>query len=90
MKVTSLELAGALQLVLDAYRELDEAPLLEDAADGDAVRDPRVVGAETILAAFYEQHSPSRASPSPELSSAEEERLRRLEDGWELAKDQLN
>lgn len=90
MKVTSLELAGALQLLMDAYLELDQASVLEDVADGDVIRDPRADGARLILAAFYEQHSPVPASPSSEPSSIEVERLQRLEDGWEEATDPLN
>jgi hypothetical protein len=45
-------LAGALEMMIQAYEELDDAALLEEASD-DTARDPRYLGAKAILAEYY-------------------------------------
>jgi hypothetical protein len=69
MRVTELELAGALELLKVAYLELDDAGVLEERND-DFGRDPRYLAAMTILSAWHASQ-PGAASPTPSAAAGE-------------------
>lgn len=74
MRPNDLELAGAIQLLLDVVE------------DHVAPADPRIDAAELILAAFLSATQPPvPSSPSSEPSSLEEATPRVRDDDWEEA-----
>lgn len=83
MRVTAEALAGALELVVMAYEELDNAALLEEAAE-DEKRDPRYVAARAILDEYYaERDVPGTSAPDALFSelSALAAKLQQAEEG---------